>query len=188
MTGVGLEQIPVFSWINCTPDWWGPWFHPQWLWREPRMSPAQAVHSHCWQVITLADTASDLLSVSVAETRKELRSLEFESCSHPSPPLTTGRLYCLVWNSGYPVHFSIQMHSLGIFPHFCCFPAKLMRFDFHWESSRKTKVASVAEYPVSIGGETSPLALVGQGAMNMTWKGQIPRGLCRGLFTWSIIH
>lgn len=62
------------------------------------------------------------------------------------------------------------------------------KWDFHWESNRKIKVASVAKYPISVRAETSPLAVVGQGTMNMTWKGQIPWGLCRGLFTWSIIH
>lgn len=58
-----------------------------------------------------------------------------------------------------------------------------MRFNFHGESNRKTKVASVAKYPLRVRAETSPLALVGHRAMNMTWKGQIPRGLCGGLLT-----
>lgn len=91
----------------------------------------------------------------------------------------------LVWSTGYPVHLSIQTHSFAMSPRFYCFSAKFMRFCFHWESSRKTKVA---KYPFNVKAETSPLALVGQGTMDMTWKGQIPRGLCRGLFTWSIIH
>lgn len=188
MTRVGLEQIPVFSWINCTPDWWGSWFPPQWLWGEPWLRPAQAVHSCCWQVITLADTASDLLSVSVAETRKELRSLEFEFCVHPSPPSTMGKLFFWFGVVVILYIFPIRMHSFGFFSPLLLLSAKLMRFNFHWESNRKTKVASVAKYPLRVRAETCPLALLGHRAMNMTWKGQIPRGLCRGLLTWSIIH
>lgn len=175
MTRVGLEQIPVFSWINCTPDWWGSWFHPQWLWREPWMSPAQAVHSPCWQVITLADTASDLLSVSVAGTRGELRSLEFESCVHPSPPLTMGDYF-----PGLEYWLScafVYTESFGISPHFYCFSAKLMRFCFLWESNRKTKVA---KYPFSVKAETSPLALVARGPWTWLGKDRFLEGCAEG--------
>lgn len=47
----------------------------------------------------------------------------------------------------------------------------------------KTTVASSARYPISVRAEASPLTLLGQGAVNVTWKGRIPRGLCRGLLT-----
>jgi len=93
VTHFGLEQMPKFSWMDCTLDWWSSWSHPQWLWREPWMRPVQTVHSHCWQLITLTNTVSDLFSVSVAETRKKTTSPEFESYVYPSPSSTMGMIF-----------------------------------------------------------------------------------------------
>lgn len=164
MTHVGLEQILVFSWITCTLDWWGSWSHPQYLWRQQWMRHAQGVRwlTTILMLTILGSTISDLFSVSVAETRKDLRSPECESFVYPSPTSTMGTILFLFWNNGYNI-FPIQIHKFGFFPNFYCFPLKLMKFNLQTgtEKAIENNSGLTSQVLISVTAETPPLSLLG---------------------------